>query len=911
MKRPLSRVWPPTKAMLMAEFPAGSDRDLILMREWIRPGRPLWLGLDLITGDRIVEFTTPDHAHPDHPGAIIVSGVSAEPEAMAAGGLRICEGLLWSLLDPLQAFAADEDSQNDRLTVETGLRTAAARFRSGVAWWRQLDTGLRDSCHRLLKGFRPDVRPLLDVLDDAFVAAPSPATVTAPDLRPPASSPAISPPPPDPEAIFAWLGAQDGLGSLYGPNFSPREEQAEMGRQVSAALSQGQPLLVEAGTGVGKTLAYLVPLVAQVIANDTRGVVSTHTRALQNQIIEQDLPRLQPILGDRTFTLLMGRRNYLCLRQCQAYLSQAVEDLGAALRAVAFRLWLNETRDGMRDEIVGHPLLAADTGALFDGAEMCLPGLCYEGHRCFVQNARRRARDADLLVVNHSLLLHDQKAGHLLLGEVDHLVVDEAHRLPDVTLETHAVAVGLWRLQDLEDLLGRVKGAGPMPERIGLVAERLRGHGPEGEHAAGICQDFAGSVRRVFSSFSAWWQGLGVLLDATLPASGRPQGRIRVRDKDEAFGELRGEVLALEENLAEATGTFARLAAKVSVLDDMATSLEDDLAQLAQSGQLLRQLHTDVHFLTSDPDENWVTWLEPGRHRGVARLGATLLEAGGVLREYWQNDDCRPIMTSATLAVGEDFNHMMSELGLTRRRPPTLTHTSPSPFDFHRQALVLVPQHFPDPGSPQFGGAVGEVLRDLARGTGRKTLGLFTSYRLIREAAAVLAAAGMNDQPAADRGTDPIILTQTPRSGPGALVSQFRRQRRAVLLGTSTFWEGVDFPGEDLEILVVTKLPFLVPSDPWVEARCEKVAAAGENPFTHFMVRDAVLRLRQGFGRLIRRTGDRGVVLILDNRLHTKNYGTTFLSSLPVMPAGFGDTSDLLARVNEFFQHSTNLNRDG
>lgn len=895
----------------MTEFPTGSDRDLILVREWVRPGRVLWLGLDLVTGERIAEFTTPDHAHPDHPGAIIVAGAQTEPEAMAAGGLRVSEGLLWSLLDPLRAFDLDEGRQDDRLEVETGLRRAAARFRRRVVWWRQLDASLRESCHRLLKGYRPDVRPLLDVLDDAFVVAPSPAEISEPEPPAPAPSPPVAPPRPDPEAIYAWLGAQDGLGALYGPTFSPRPEQAEMGRQVSAALSQGQPLLVEAGTGVGKTLAYLVPLAAQVIANDTRGVVSTHTRALQNQIIDQDLPRLRPLLGERTFTLLMGRRNYLCLRQRQAYLSQSIEDLGAALRAVAFRLWLHETRDGMRDEIVGHPLLAPDTGALFDGAEMCLPGLCYEGQRCFVQNARRRARDADLLVVNHSLLLHDLKAGHLLLGEVDHLVVDEAHRLPDVTLETHAVVVGLWRLQDLEDLLGRVKGAGPMPERIGLVAERLRGHGPEGARAAGLCDDFAGSVRRVFSSFATWWQGLGVLLDATLSAGSRPQGRIRVRDKDEAFGELRGEVLSLEENLAEATGTFARLAAKVSVLDDLSTSLEDDLAQLAQAGQLLGQLHSDVHFLTADPDENWVTWLEPGRHRGVARLGATLLEAGAVLREYWQNDDCRPIMTSATLAVGEDFNHMMAELGLTRRRPPTLTHTSPSPFDFHRQALVLVPQHFPDPGSAQFGGAVGEVLRDLARGTGRKTLGLFTSYRLIREAAAVLAAAGLHDQPAADRGADPIVLTQTPRSGPGALVGQFRRHRRAVLLGTSTFWEGVDFPGEDLEILVVTKLPFLVPSDPWVEARCDKVAAAGENPFTQFMVRDAVLRLRQGFGRLIRRAGDRGVVLILDNRLHTKNYGTTFLSALPVMPAGFGDTSDLLARVDEFFDQPTNPNPDG
>jgi len=889
----------------------GNDQDLILLRRWLRPGRPQWLGLDLITGDRVVEFTSADHAHPDYRGAIVVSGTGA-PEKLEQGGLRVAEGLLWSLLDPVHAAAGSGFEGEDRLAVETGLRAAARRFRLRLMWWRQLEPSLRASCRGLLSGFEPDVRPLLALFDNAFVS-PDPADGTAEAVDPAAPGPVgpMARLTPDPDAVFGWLGNPDGLGALYGPGFTPRQEQAEMGRQVAAALTSSQPLLVEAGTGVGKTLAYLIPLVAMVTANGSRGVVSTHTRALQTQIIEQDLPRLRPLLGRHKFTLLMGRRNYLCLRQRQAYLSREVTDLATALRAVAFRLWLDETRDGMRDEIVDHPLLSVDTGELFDAADLCLPGLCYEGKRCFVQNARRRAREADVLVVNHSLLLHDRKAGHTLLGDVDHLIVDEAHRLPAVTLDTHAVTVGLRRLRELEDLLGRVKEQGPLPERVHLVAERLRSHGRGGEQAAGLCRDFAGAVRRLFSSFSVWWQALGVQVDAGMPAQGRPQGRIRVRDKDEAFGPLRAEVLALEEDLAAATGLFARLAKKVSILDDLASGLEDDLAQLAQAGQLLRQLHHDVHFLTSDPDEGWVTWLEPGRHRGVARLGATLLEAGSVLREYWQNDNCRPIMTSATLAVGEDFTHMMSELGLTRRRPPTRTHTSPSPFDYHRQSLILVPQYFPDPGSPQFGAAVGEVLRDLARGVGRKTMGLFTSYRLIREAATVLAEAGLDDTPSVSHGTDPIVLIQTPRSGPGALLSGFRRHQRAMLLGTSTFWEGVDFPGEDLEILVVTKLPFLVPNDPWVEARCEKLAAAGENPFTRFMVRDAVLRLRQGFGRLIRRVGDRGVVLILDNRLHTKNYGTTFLSSLPVLPASFGDTPDLLRRVNDFFQQQHDTGPDG
>lgn len=885
----------------MSERNVGNEKDLILLREWEAPSGTSWLGMDLITGDRILEFTTPDHGHPDHPGAVVVYGEANEPVELTRGGIRIAEGLLWSLLDPVRAGGEIPGAEADRLVVETNLRSAARRFRRRLAWWRQLESSVREGCHGLLRGYRPDVGSVLTLLDEAFVP-PSIDPSVDPDLV--ASAPDFlthDPPSMSPDGVYEWLGTNEGLGALYGPEFSPRQEQAEMGRQVAAAISTEQPLMIEAGTGVGKTLAYLAPLVAQVVGKGTRGVVSTYTRALQSQIIEQDLPRLRPVLGDRSFTLLMGRRNYLCLRQRQSYLSQSVDELPAALRAVAFRLWLHDTVDGMRDEIVGHPLLHDETDLLFDAADLCLPGMCYDGKRCFVQKARRRAREADILVVNHSLLLHDEKAGHTLLGEYDHLIVDEAHRLPDVTLDTHGVVMSLRRLRDIEELLGRVKGTGAMPERISLVAERLRGHNTEGEHAAALCADFAGSIRRVFASFTEWWQALGVHMDATLPDAARAQGRIRVRDKDEAFGAIRTETILLEDNLSDASSIFARLAGKVAMIDDMGTALEDDLAQLAQAGQLLGKLQSDVHFLSSDPSDEWVTWVEPARKNGVARLGATLLEAGEVLREYWRNDQCRPIMTSATLAVGEDFTHMMSELGLTRRRPPTITYASPSPFDYHKQALVLTPQNFPDPTSPAFGQAVGEVMRDLGQGVGRKTMGLFTSYRMIRDATAVLAAAGLDGTARADRGADPIILAQTPQSGPGALMNLFRRHRRAMLLGTSTFWEGVDFPGEDLEILVVTKLPFLVPNDPWVEARCERLKAAGENPFTSFMVRDAVLRLRQGFGRLIRRMDDRGVVLILDNRLHTKNYGTKFLEALPVIPSSFADREDLLKRVNEFF----------
>lgn len=877
----------------------GVDRHLLLARPR-DPEASRWLALDLVGGERVFEIADPRQPVPGAPGAVVVAGRGEACSAQPAGGLTLNEDVFWSLLDPLGKAWDAETLPPDRIDAETELRRLRRQALAGVRCWQERDEALREACRGLLKGYRPDLAPLLDLLDGLPLPAEV-AQVAAPAAT--AAGPVPDPIPADPDGIAAWLGSPLGLGALYGPDFAPRWEQADMARAVAVALRDRQPLLIEAGTGVGKTLAYLAPLVAAVVRGGGRAVVSTHTRALQRQILDQDLPRLAPLLQGKRWALLMGRRNYLCLRQRQAYLSRSVESLADALRAVCFRLWLDDTTDGLREEVAGHPLLVRDLAELFDAADLCLPGLCYEGDRCHVQTARRRGREADLLVVNHSLLLHDLAQGRTLIGERDHLVVDESHRLPAVTLDTHGIACGSGRWNDIEQLTGRLATAGRLPERTTLAAGRLAAMGPDAAPAAVACEDFGGALARAGTAFFAWWQGLGALVDEALPGQGRSLQRQRVRDKDEAFGALRAETTAALEALTLASEAFARLATATTGLDDLGGPLEDDLAQLAQAGQLLRLLDHDLRFLMIDGDEQWVTWLEPAPRRGVRLLGATPLDAGDLLRGYWGDADTHPIMTSATLAVGEDFSHMLGELGLDRRRPATVTRACASPFDYHRQALVLAPSHFPAPEARDFGRAVGEVLRDLALHTGRKTLGLFTSYKLIAEAAEVMEAAGMGERPDPDRGR-PALLVQRPQGAPATLVERFRRLDRAVLLGTTTFWEGVDFPGEDLEILVVAKLPFLVPNDPWVEARCDRLSAAGENPFTSFMVRDAVLRLRQGFGRLIRRPTDRGVVVILDTRLHTRGYGATFLSALPVLPAGFGDTAELLERVDRFFRET-------
>ncbi len=872
---------------------------LFLLRQWVRPGRHLWLGLDLLGSELVHEIPDPFQPEVTLDGALVL-GVVAEPTLVHAGQcLFLPESLLWALIDPLQAGSKSDSEHEQRYDLETQLRQEQQRLRGRLAWWQE--HGLAEGGHLrgLLGRFQPDLTVLLEVLDQA--SQTSGHVQKAPPIPPPSiTKDAPSLPDLNPAGVKAWLNSPSGLGAIFGSGFSPRSEQADMGSWVTEALVHHHPLLVESGTGVGKTLAYLLPLLAAIHEEDARAVVATHTRALQVQILEQDLPRLKSLVGDMRCELLMGRRNYLCLRQRRAFLSRPCENLGDALGMASLRMWLRATRVGMREEIEGHPYLHQVLAQLFDTPEPCIPGACYEGTDCFVQTARRRGRGADLLIVNHSLLMHDLKAARTLLGEYDHLVIDEAHRLPQVALDTHGLACGRWRIEEIGELLGGWGTVPGVPVRNALLAARLEPLGPEATKAATAVGVFGRLAQECHPLFQKWWSQVGADL-APLMGQGSGQWRLRIRAKDETFRTCRATTLDLLEKLAETAVAGSRFTGLVSALDDLSPSLQDDLAQVVHACQLIGKLQEDIHFLILDPDDRWVTWVETTTRAQLRVLGATLVESGELLREYWLGNGLFPVLTSATLAVGEDFSHMLRELGLTRRRPVASTHTSPSPFDYHRQVLVLTPNHFLPPDAGGFGSQVGQVLATLNEEIGRKVMGLFTSYRQLSEAGEVLLAGGLFSPGSDHSPGSTLLLEQSPGSPAAPLMAAFRRAPRAVLLGTASFWEGVDFPGQDLEILVVAKLPFLVPSDPWVQARCDLIAAQGDNPFTDFMVRDAVLRLKQGFGRLIRRSSDRGVIIILDTRLHTKKYGATFLASMPVIPRCFGDQVELVERVREFF----------
>jgi DNA polymerase-3 subunit epsilon len=844
---------------------------------WLADGA---LAIDVNAPDRTAPLGDPLAPVGPLVGAVVVA---AMPDALArpaaGGGLLVHPDLVWSLLDPISPRPPDDLSP----------RALAEHWWRRLAWWQGRDPMLRAACGRLLETGQRGAGRLIEALDHLAAAGSPFGGWSEPAPGVPARAPATPPPTGgDPTLTARWMVAPEGLGALYGGFYTPRPEQGDLAAAVGSALDDGVALLAEAGTGVGKTLGYLVPLVARLAAGGRRAVVSTHTRALQSQILDHDLPLLAPTVPQLKARLLMGRQNYLCHRQLEDYLARPVEDLRDAARAAAFRVWLTATVDGMRDELAVHPLLAPDVGLLFDSVRPCSPAQCHEGDRCYVTRARRLARGAELVVVNHALLVTDLVADGMLIGPYDWLVVDEAHRLPGAALDVLAIRCDRQRRTALVDLLGEPRlAAEGQPEVAIVLAGRLRA-AADGEQAAAACADFGRAAGRALAAFDAWWNALALQVQGELDLL-ESAGRLRVRDREVAFAPLRQATVALRETAALAAAGGAALAQRVENLEELPPTAADLLLQTAQASQLFGLLEHDVRFLTEDRQDPWVTWMEPAQRGGLRALGATPLEPGPLLRAFWEDRGLDPIATSATLAVGEDFDFMLRELGLAGRRPHARTLVVPTPFDWERQALVLALEDMPAPDGAVFAAAIADVVVALRRCVSRQTLVLFTSYRLLEAVAAQLQTVAGE------------VIVQTPRASAADLLARFRRSEGALLLGTSTFWEGIDLPGRALEVLVVTKLPFLVPSDPWVAARCERLQAAGENAFTVFMVRDAVLRLRQGMGRLLRRDSDRGVVVLLDNRLHTKPYGATFLGALPARPRFARDVADLAERVGEFF----------
>jgi ATP-dependent DNA helicase DinG len=620
-----------------------------------------------------------------------------------------------------------------------------------------------------------------------------------------------------------------GYGELLGPAgplavavpaFESRREQQEMADWVGEALEERAVLAVEAGTGTGKTFAYLVP----ALLSGRHVIVSTGTRTLQDQLYHRDLPMLAKALGRPVkVALLKGRANYLCLHRLQLA-EQALSLPGFEAPSVKamkrVRDWSRITRKGDMAELTGlrddDPVRPAVTST----RENCLGLECPEYSRCHVVAARREAQGADVVVVNHHLLLADlsmkeEGFGELLPG-TDAVILDEAHQVPDIAAQFFGLSVG-------------------SRQAVALVRDTLQELVRSGHVTPGL-RDLLSRVEEPIAQALASIRGSRERLDwAELP--------------DAFIESLHAAVAAIEalrQALKDTGSDDAGLKACIRRCDSLLEGLGEMLALRPEDG---------------------VRWVDTAARSFT--LGFSPFEVADRLKELMTSRPCAWVFTSATLAIGDDFGHFLDRIGATGAR----TLRVPSPFDFERQALLYLPQGLPEPSDRSHTAAVLAAALPLIEAADGRAFLLFTSHRALKEAARVLRLRdGFEDR------FPMLVQGEAPRE---SLLARFRAEPHSVLLGTSSFWEGVDVRGTSLVLVVIDKLPFASPDDPLLKARLEGIRRRDGNPFFEYQVPQAVLALKQGFGRLIRDREDFGVVAICDPRLRTKAYGRQFIQALP------------------------------
>jgi ATP-dependent DNA helicase DinG len=617
--------------------------------------------------------------------------------------------------------------------------------------------------------------------------------------------------------VAAILGAE-GPFAREVPGFAPREAQQRMAAAVADAIDQRDALIAEAGTGTGKTFAYLVP----ALLSGRKVIVSTGTKALQDQLFFRDLPRVHGVLGSRAkVSLLKGRANYLCLHRLDQAVREGHPDRQLASQLSAVRAWSARTRRGDRMELADIPEDSPVWPRVTSTPENCLGSECRFFEECHVVKARREAMEADVVVVNHHLLMADLALKQEGFGEIlpgaDAFILDEAHQIPELAGQFFSQSVGSRQLLDLgQDALAEAQGATGATSQLLEPVEAL--------------QDL---VRR-----------LRLALDP-LP----PRG---------PFGSI--------ERDATAHGLLTDLRDVMAAMADLLSGLGERSRGLANVFERAQMLSLRLDRIAEEHSAADVRWYETWP-RGFA-FHATPLDLASPLRAMRMSTDAAWIHTSATLSIAGDFNHFARQLGLD---DPRTLHVE-SPFDYATQALAYLPAGLPDPASRDFTDRVVDAVLPVLQASNGRAFLLFTSHRALRRAAERLE--GRVPWPLFVQGTAPRHR----------LLEEFRQSGHGVLLGAASFWEGVDVAGDALSVVVIDKLPFAMPDDPVLQARLEALEEAGINPFMGWQVPTAVIALKQGVGRLIRDVNDRGVLVLCDPRLTTKGYGRLFLASLPPMP---------------------------
>jgi ATP-dependent DNA helicase DinG len=689
----------------------------------------------------------------------------------------------------------------------------------------------------------------------------------------PVASPSSSarPQPAGKASLHQFFGP-GGVLSRTHPAYEFRRGQLQMAQAVEQALEEKRHLIVEAGTGTGKTLAYLMP----VIRSGKRVIISTGTKNLQEQLFYKDIPFLERALfgetasGSRLSVCYMkGRNNYLCRKKLYDLTGQPVlNGLEEIEQYRAISAWEKTTATGDRAELAELPEASALWHKLDARADACIGQKCSEWERCFITEMRRRGMESDIVIVNHHLFFADLA------------IKLQADGAPDAGILPDAAAVIFDEAHELEDVAGNYFGISVSNLRVDDLARDVEASLQHNKMTSASLSGALGSLREKSQFFFS-----------LLPPG---EGRFAFETRREFLEENGDEFLALNHALTRLAGELEALPQKPEEVFNFVRRAQELQMQLA--------------FAMESDDRNTVFWIErrgrsfsPQRHpstslmagRGTEKtegrlpnvkqnvfLQATPIDVGPILREcLWSKLECA-VLTSATLAVGGGFEYIRQRLGLEHARESVL----PSHFDYQSQALFYVPPDLPDARAPQFTALAAERIRKLLEITRGRAFVLFTSY------------AQMNDVYQRLLGFIEFPMLRQGDAPKSALLEEFRLTPNAVLFATSSFWQGVDVQGEQLSCVIIDRLPFAVPSDPVVAARVKAIDADGGNAFFQYQVPAAVITLKQGFGRLIRSLHDRGLLVLLDNRILKKQYGRVFIESLP----NYKKTTDLRV-VEEFF----------
>jgi DNA polymerase-3 subunit epsilon/ATP-dependent DNA helicase DinG len=675
------------------------------------------------------------------------------------------------------------------------------------------------------------------------------------------------------------------------PGFEYRSQQVMMMQAVAQALNDDHHLIVEAGAGVGKSMAYLLPSIFFALRNKARVVISTDTISLQEQLMNKDIPQLLQALdlsGQLQVALLKGRGNYLCLRRWNSLRQSQIlspEEFRLLLRTI---VWLSSTESGDRAEI---HLLGSDNSVWNKVSaleEHCPASQCDYYGDCFLYRARSRAEGAHLVVVNHALLLSDSASERKVLPDYRHLIIDEAHNLEEEATHQLGFQMAQRALFDFLDRLSRRLGG---EVYSGILSEISHSTGASRlapsrrKDIKQLLEVLQEQVEGAWSRTSRFLESLAHLVKSHFEDQGEYERRLRLTVNIRSQPAWRGVELAWEDILLALKGIDDALGWLHEALKGSVEAGVPNYDHLvAEVDSLLYdsyQLQQQVNAIVVSPQRGNVYWISLSGQNEAVSLHASPLEVGQILERSLFSRKDGVVLASATLSTEGSLEYLKGRLGLREARELSIG----TPFNYLTSTMIYTPQDIPEPGKGGYQQGVEKSLVELCCATRGRTLVLFTSYAALRATYAAIQA------PLEKEGL--LILGQGIDGAPKQLLATFRSSPMCVLLGTSSFWEGVDVVGEALSVLVIVRLPFSVPTDPIFAARSEMFPDA----FNQYALPQAILRFKQGFGRLIRSKQDRGVVVVLDRRLETKYYGAAFLNSLPLCTVRWGSSRDMAREV--------------